>query len=272
MHLYTQRKLKKVEDHDKLLVTTWAHDPSTVAMSNALPILNDALCHSAVLVQGQGNVAEYYYVPFPLQELPEVEKVADSCELSWENHFAVKILAQELDLAHNCGYITMININTSGQSTGRTGIVKSPQEKCMNSNVVVASSENYVKDQHIAKNCQFSLGFPGDNVKYKESIQYEENNWMLLDCAFGIPLFNGLLNKKVCQRLLEQQFCNKANLQNLVTTNRKLCLQLLNFISEYQPVINSDIGKTSSFLPNRPGCDVELPLPTVNLMFYNGQD
>ncbi|GFY47418.1 protein FAM91A1 [Trichonephila inaurata madagascariensis] len=262
---------KIFKDHEKLLVTTWAHDPSTVAMSNALPILNDALCHSAVLVQGQGNVAEYYYVPFPLQELSEVEKVADSCELSWENHFAVKILAQELDLAHNCGYITMININTSGQNTGRAGIVKSPQEKCINSNVVVASSENYVKDQHIVKNCQFSLGFPGDNVKYNESVQYEENNWMLLDCAFGIPLFNGLLNKKVCQRLLEQQFCNKANLQNLVATNRKLCLQLLNFISEYQPVINSDIGKTSSFLPNRPGCDVELPLPTVNLMFYNGE-
>ncbi|CAL1270776.1 unnamed protein product [Larinioides sclopetarius] len=266
------RILPKIfRDHEKLLVTTWAHDPSTVAMSNALPILNDALCHSAVLVQGQGNAAEFCYVPFPLQKGGEMGKVNESKEYTWEDHFAVKVMAEELDLKHNCGYITMINISTCRQNSKRVGVVKTSNENCVYLSTAVLSTENGVKDLQSEKNTQFSLIFPDGNLKYKNSLPFEENSWMPLDCSFGIPLFNGLLNKKVCQRLLEQQFCSKTNLQKLIASNRKLCLRLLDFISEYQPVINSDVGKTTSFPPNRPGCDVELPLPTENLIFCDGK-
>ncbi|GIY51130.1 protein FAM91A1 [Caerostris darwini] len=254
------RVLPKIfRDHEKLLVTTWAHDPSTVAMSNALPILNDALCHSAVLVQGQGNTAEFCYVPFPFQN-PKVKEGTDSKEYTWQDHFAIKILVDELDLKHNCGYITMINI-TSGQTTKNVGTIETCSESFLCSNTVI--------EQHQDNNSQFSLNF--SDSKYKISPHFQENNWILLDCSFGIPLFNGLLNKKVCQSLLEQKFCNNANLQSLIASNRKLCLCLLEFISKYQPVINSDIGKTASFPPNRPGCDSELPLPTENLLFYDGR-
>ncbi|GBM99869.1 Protein FAM91A1 [Araneus ventricosus] len=276
--MYQERKPTKGKnseneswDHEKLLVTTWAHDPSTVAMSNALPILNDALCHSAVLVQGQGNAAEFCYVPFPLQKGGETGKANQFKEYKWEDHFAVKVLAEELDLKHNCGYITMINISTCRQNSKRVGVVKTPNKNCVYASTAVIYTENGVKGPQSEKNTQFSLIFPDGNLKYKNSLPFEENNWMPLDCSFGIPLFNGLLNKKVCQRLLEQQFCSKTNLQKLIASNRKLCLRLLDFISEYQPVINSDIGKTTSFPPNRPGCDVELPLPTENLIFYDGK-
>ncbi|KAJ9590387.1 hypothetical protein L9F63_016578, partial [Diploptera punctata] len=37
--------------YDKLLVTTWGHDPGVLPVSNIVFTLNDALCHSAVLVQ-----------------------------------------------------------------------------------------------------------------------------------------------------------------------------------------------------------------------------
>ena len=39
------------QDYEKLLITTWGHDPGVIAASNILVTLNDALTHSAVLVQ-----------------------------------------------------------------------------------------------------------------------------------------------------------------------------------------------------------------------------
>ena len=39
------------QEYDKLLVTTWGHDPGVIPTSNILLTLNDALSHSAVLIQ-----------------------------------------------------------------------------------------------------------------------------------------------------------------------------------------------------------------------------
>ncbi|KAJ7374964.1 hypothetical protein OS493_001689 [Desmophyllum pertusum] len=46
------RWLPKIfEDYERLMITTWGHDPGIVPVSNVLLALNDALSHSAVLVQ-----------------------------------------------------------------------------------------------------------------------------------------------------------------------------------------------------------------------------
>lgn len=147
-----------------------------------------------------------------------------SKEYAWENHFAVKILSEELDLKHNCGYITMMNISTSWQNPKRVEFIKTSHENCVYSSTTVMSAESAVKESSIKENVikesgaenqqseknRFSLNFPDSNLKYKNSLPFEENSWMPLDCSFGIPLFNGLLNKRVCQRLLEKQFCSKT--------------------------------------------------------------
>ena len=39
------------QNYDRLLVTTWGHDPAVILTSNILLTLNDALSHSAVLIQ-----------------------------------------------------------------------------------------------------------------------------------------------------------------------------------------------------------------------------
>ena len=44
-----------LQDFDRLLITTWGHDPGVVATSNALLTINDALAHSAVLIQVRGK-------------------------------------------------------------------------------------------------------------------------------------------------------------------------------------------------------------------------
>lgn len=40
---------------DKVLVTTWGHDPGVLPVANIVVTLNDALCHSSVLVQVCGT-------------------------------------------------------------------------------------------------------------------------------------------------------------------------------------------------------------------------
>ena len=40
-----------VQVYDRLLITSWGHDPGVVPTSNVLTMLNDALTHSAVLIQ-----------------------------------------------------------------------------------------------------------------------------------------------------------------------------------------------------------------------------
>ncbi|KAG8133931.1 hypothetical protein E2320_011684, partial [Naja naja] len=58
------------QGYDRLLITSWGHDPGVVPTSNVLTMLNDALTHSAVLIQ---------------------------------------MLREKMDLQHFCGYITMLN-------------------------------------------------------------------------------------------------------------------------------------------------------------------
>lgn len=51
------------KDYDRLLITSWGHDPGVVPTSNVLTMLNDALTHSAVLIQVSTFTTDtvYYY-------------------------------------------------------------------------------------------------------------------------------------------------------------------------------------------------------------------
>ncbi|KAL0629709.1 Protein FAM91A1 [Plecturocebus cupreus] len=65
------RKLPDIfQSYDRLLITSWGHDPGVVPISNVLMMLNDALTHSAVLIQGHGlhAIGETVHVPFAFDE------------------------------------------------------------------------------------------------------------------------------------------------------------------------------------------------------------
>ena len=40
-------------------------------------------------------------------------------------------------------------------------------------------------------------------------IAVDDNNWTLLDCDFGVPLFNARINKNVCDKILQNSLCTK---------------------------------------------------------------
>uniref|UniRef100_A0A2R5LL69 Protein FAM91A1 n=1 Tax=Ornithodoros turicata TaxID=34597 RepID=A0A2R5LL69_9ACAR len=191
------------QEHDKLLVTTWSHDPGTVPTSCALITLNDALTHSAVLIQAQGKGGEQSYIPFPFNKEEELSKGNFLV-----SHPAVETLTRELELHHSCGYITMM------------------------------------RTQKAAGGSEESRG--------------DVSEWQLLDCNYGIPLFDNALNKDVCSRVLTHNICSEDSLKLLTRTNRETALRLLDFISQYQ---------VDSFVLN----NNTLPLPTQNLLFSDGK-
>lgn len=54
MKLFISESLEPIlslQVYDRLLITSWGHDPGVVPTSNVLTMLNDALTHSAVLIQ-----------------------------------------------------------------------------------------------------------------------------------------------------------------------------------------------------------------------------
>ena len=72
---YKISRLPKIFDqYNRLLVTTWGHDPSDIPISGALALLMEALQHSAVLVQAysaydrttESTLSHVRHVPFPL--------------------------------------------------------------------------------------------------------------------------------------------------------------------------------------------------------------
>uniref|UniRef100_A0A4W5JJ81 FAM91 C-terminal domain-containing protein n=1 Tax=Hucho hucho TaxID=62062 RepID=A0A4W5JJ81_9TELE len=73
-------------------------------------MLNDALTHSAVLIQGHGlqGHGETVHVPFPFdqEDLKGEFSSSNMCV-----HKALLLLREKVDLEHQCGYITMLNPN-----------------------------------------------------------------------------------------------------------------------------------------------------------------
>lgn len=59
-------------------------------------------------------------------------------------------------------------------------------------------------------------------------------SWTLLDCHFGIPLFDVDANTKICDTIVTGGLTNPSNLQKLVESSRTLGTALLEFISQCQ--------------------------------------
>ncbi|KAL5017599.1 hypothetical protein ScPMuIL_007188 [Solemya velum] len=291
------RTLPKVfRMYDRLLVTTWGHDPGVIATSNILLTLNDALTHSAVLIQGHGfqEDGQIVHVPFPFTD----EKGSFS-KHHYQNHSAIQKLASHIDLEHTCGYITLLNtgICTHTLVTDTKPPLKSQNDLLMkdtNSSASKTSSTENMEDPFNGIKDRFTADILATEIdsldndaacseqtdslnENKENLDLElheskiveniffENEWVLLECTFGIPLFDADLNNQVCQKIMSRGLFSKNNLEELVHTSRKLSLELLNFIEEQQKKseILSEIGLEAEI-------GEETPLPMQNIMFSNG--
>lgn len=87
--------------------------------------------------------------------------------------------------------------------------------------------------------------------------------WTLLDCHFGVPLFDANANTKICDNIVSGGLSETASLEALQESSRELSSSLLDFISQcqYYPGESMEILKRGRLVP----------LPRYNLVFDNGK-
>uniref|UniRef100_A0A8C9XP09 Family with sequence similarity 91 member A1 n=1 Tax=Sander lucioperca TaxID=283035 RepID=A0A8C9XP09_SANLU len=253
------RKLPELfQVYDRLLITSWGHDPGVVPTSNVLTMLNDALTHSAVLIQGHGmhGHGETVHIPFPF----DAEDLKG--EFSYSNmcvHKALQKLKENVDLEHQCGYITMLNSNNRhrrrasdstecrGRGRGRGSLFL----PCLDTN---GSTESF------------------ELVTEENNGLSSEDEWVPLELCFGMPLFSSELNRKVCQKIASHKLCCNESLQELLHSSRKLSLKVLSFVQSFQDGVQpSDLDSGVSNPLSQPPAESGVPLPALNLLFKDGQ-
>ncbi|XP_065347733.1 protein FAM91A1 [Cloeon dipterum] len=194
---------------DRLLITVWGHDPAHLPLSAALFSLNEALCHSAVLVQAAGR--ETALVPFPGKD-------------KLHEHPAVKAVSEEVDLKHNCGYITLVRVSGEDSAEGE-------------------AANDALRRPH---------------------------EWTLLDCCFGVPLFDADANHSILTAVQECGLWRQESLEALSESGRILGLRLLDFIGQHQshPVLPKDFTVNGA---GKKAAGLAVAMPTGSLAFNDGK-
>ncbi|KAM4688638.1 protein FAM91A1 [Discoglossus pictus] len=263
-------RLRKLPDifqvYDRLLITSWGHDPGVVPTSNVLAMLNDALTHSSVLIQGHGlhGMGETVHVPFPFDE---VELQGDFSRVNMGVHKAIKILREKVDLDHFCGFITMLNPSSHHVSQRRLSNASDGKDdaELASQADVNGSTESF---ELVVEETVVDSGLKSSEVSA------DEKDWVPLELCYGIPLFGSELNRMVCKKIAAHGLCGKESLQNLLHSSRKLSLQVLNFVQTFQEgnLIADYLSESSSssILAQCSSADVGVPLPSKNLIFQDG--
>lgn len=243
------------KDYDRLLITSWGHDPGVVPTSNVLAMLNDALTHSAVLIQGHGihGNGEIVHVPFPFDE---EELKGDFSRTNMCGHKALKALREKVNLDYFSGYVTMLNPNS--RQTRRLSDSSEGKGELTSGSDVNGSTESF--------ELVVEVGGSGAAI---------EEEWVPLELCFGIPLFQTELNMKVCQKITSHGLCSKESLEKLLHSSRKLSLKVLSFVQSFQECVSSlDTGSdcsAASLLNQCPSSsDAGVPFPAQNLIFKDG--
>ncbi|CAF3598649.1 unnamed protein product [Rotaria sordida] len=92
---------------DKFLVTTWNHEPTYISNVNILLSINEALLHSAVLLQGfsygnnnfKDDNQQIRHIPFPFESI--------------EQHPVLEQLNSAIDIQSTCGYVSMLTLSST---------------------------------------------------------------------------------------------------------------------------------------------------------------
>lgn len=220
-------------DFDNLLITPMNKDSLVVNIGNALELINDYLNYSPLLIQGYANSNLFFntnssnsnnlsslnedshvtneqediiYIPLPLTRSKRKEsgeedlgdngqskddqtsddrmasnqqkdKVQNQIKIM-QQHPAVLRLNQFLNLESCCGFIRLIQHSS----------FNTLENNCYLSNKTGSSSEPDDRNEYVQLNKPYA-------------------DWTLLDCCFGIPLFDRQLNKLICDNVQKSNLC-----------------------------------------------------------------
>uniref|UniRef100_A0A8C4R029 Family with sequence similarity 91 member A1 n=2 Tax=Eptatretus burgeri TaxID=7764 RepID=A0A8C4R029_EPTBU len=269
------RKLPTMfQGYERLLITSWGHDPGVVSTSNVLMTLNDALTHSAVLVQANGTLidGDVVYIPFPFDDTEE------HLEFSRENmasHPAIRALRAHLDLSHACGFVELVSPLGRAQKSRDIDRDISSVISGFESPADSGSADSFEmvvpEIESTDRNSPYRASdICTPKVPSRDPAPVCPEDWVPLEVCFGIPLFDAELNRRVCEKVARHKLCRKERLDKLLHTSRKLSLQLLDFIVRLQDP--SFFASGTAVAPSIPALGEHgVPLPAVNLAFIDGR-
>nr|CDQ02908.1 Bm3808, isoform b [Brugia malayi] len=216
-----------------LLITTASHEPVIIPADNCLIQLNDMLQTHAVFVQEYSAViddSEIVSVPFPFID----SSLTDG---HFSLHPSVLKLREKLGLNSLCGYLTLLckkktiewEVQSKNKKGGTTTVSKDPRK--------IASLRVHLRDDETYA------------------------DYTLLDCVFGVPLFDEHLNRVICQRIKDCELLDPKNSNMVEFANRDLVQSLRELINKYQTWGEStSVWEISRWSP-----------PAQTLLFQNGE-
>uniref|UniRef100_A0A0A9X8Q7 Protein FAM91A1 n=2 Tax=Lygus hesperus TaxID=30085 RepID=A0A0A9X8Q7_LYGHE len=318
---------------EKVLITSWGHDPAVIPVSNLLFTLNDALCYSPILAQVHSSTnkgSDTHLVPFPFPDNPDLENGTGL----WKHHPAIVKLNDEIDLVHSCGYITMVQIKSPNYPTklpskDMLSLSLSPHQHLqpVDTPATPSSVEAWIQSISTGVSQLNMKQFTSSPVKEEETdaevdtsseiigvdcadvLEQELNDldsnqsspsrdidetkedilcplplsvnladrrvshstinladWSLLDCTFGVPLFDADVNKVITSAVVNR-LCYHSSLSKLVLSNEALSSRLASFVEQVQGWGDEKISSDSSFSFNTN----QNNWPVISVTFNKGQ-
>ena len=220
---------------------------------------------------------------------------------------AYRTLVEELALDSSCGYVTFLRTETSASksksnaekkrqqttnarsaSTPAKDAVAAVADAPLNGLVSAAAGdllgaeledlETALTSEERALRSDVDVTVEVGDRRRSRRVDGNDADWVLLDCHFGIPLFDAELNGEICARVISEKLFCADNLEAMNKASRKLTLRLLQFIASMQdPAARHEF--TNEVLtnpswpsnPNNPNQNQStVALPTQNLIFQRG--
>lgn len=228
--------------HHRFLVSSTKHEPHIMTAQNALFALNDMLVYSSIFVQSvpldSEDCDKMIHVPFPFEDL--------ECETAFCNHPAIRKLREQLSLDFTAGYVILLK--KSGKSITTSGSDISGRTK---------AESNIMQD----------VSLPKDGGLLKKLLPGTSfDDFLLLDCVFGVPLFNSVLNETICKRILGRGILEQQNRSNIQNSNK----QVVGMINELIDTANNGLIKGSQLFVE--GTDQQRNaqiVPPVRAIFFD---
>ncbi|KAH7727586.1 Zinc fingerC2H2 type family protein [Aphelenchoides avenae] len=198
-----------------------------LCMETALLPTVEALRTAPVFMQAYSEAvddSEIVNVPFPFTE-------SDPSDNSFANHPSVLKLRESLSLDTQCGYIVLMRLHGGSTLRGDTP----DKDASGDSDRLSASDAIYYTPPRPSKNATV-IKDPRKVCSIRAELRDDESfsDFVILDCVFGIPLFDEQLNRSICDRLTSKGLTQSDCFEKIKFANRDLVDSLAAFVKKYQ--------------------------------------
>ncbi|CAB3408071.1 unnamed protein product [Caenorhabditis bovis] len=228
----------------RFLVSSTKHEPHVIPVQNALFALNDLLTNGPVFVQAyppESSEVQTVLVAFPFEK-SELENPRSFC-----NHPAVQTLSENVGLQSMAGYVVLLK--------NRNVALKNDEKQYREISGRTRTDDAFLQNSGNATTSRLQS-------ELSEGAQFEDYD--LLDCVFGVPLFDSSLNKDICHRINAQGILDAKNRLNIQLSNK----QIVTMVEELMRKANFGLITTSQLFVESEQRKVEV-VPPVRAIFYD---